>query len=340
MTVGGRLQRAWLRRGALAWLLRPLSWVFASLAALRRALFALGWLRREGVPVPVVVVGNVVAGGAGKTPVVLAVTRHFQARGLAVGIVSRGHGRSTDDCREVLDDSDPAEVGDEPLLLRRATGAPVFVARRRVEAARALLARHPDVRLIVCDDGLQHLALRRDVEICVFDDRGIGNGWLLPAGPLREPWPRACDLVLHTGGRPSAAAPGAIAGFGARRVLADHALRCDGTRVPLDALRGVPLLAVAAIAKPEGFFSMLRACGLQPATCVALPDHDDFTTWTPPASEPGAAPATLVCTEKDAVKLWRLRPEALAVPLVFEPDAAFFEALEAKLSSVDGFQAA
>ena len=125
MTVGGRLQRAWLRRGTLAWLLRPLSWVFASLAALRRALFALGWLRREGVPVPVVVVGNVVAGGAGKTPVVLAITRHFQARGLTVGIVSRGHGRSTDDCREVLDDSDPAEVGDEPLLLRRATGAPV-----------------------------------------------------------------------------------------------------------------------------------------------------------------------------------------------------------------------
>lgn len=334
------LPDVWLRRGARAWALRPVAWLFGLVASVRRALYAVGWLRREGVPVPVVVVGNVVAGGAGKTPVVIAVTRHFQARGLAVGIVSRGHGRSTDDCREVRDDSDPREVGDEPTLLRRVTGAPVFVARRRVEAARALLARHPEVRLIVSDDGLQHLALRRDVEICVFDDRGIGNGWLLPAGPLREPWPRACDLVLHTGGRPEASAAPAIPGFGARRALADHALRGDGTTVPLDDLRSLTLVAVAAIAKPEGFFSMLRARGLRPVACVALPDHDDFTGWTPPAPVAGAPHPTIVCTEKDAVKLWRLRPDALAVPLVFEPEVAFFEALNAKLSSADGFQAA
>jgi tetraacyldisaccharide 4'-kinase len=334
------LQHVWLRRGAAAWALRPVAWLFGGLAAVRRALFARGWLQREGVPVPVVVVGNVVAGGAGKTPVVMAIARHFQARGVAVGIVSRGHGRSTDDCREVHDDSDPREVGDEPALLRRATGAPVFVARRRVEAARALLARHPGVRLIVSDDGLQHLALRRDVEICVFDDRGVGNGWLLPAGPLREPWPRACDLVLHTGGGTDVSAARAIPGFGARRALADHALRSDGATVPLAALRGLPLVAVAAIAKPERFFSMLRARGLEPMACIALPDHDDFTSWTPPTAAAGMAPPSVVCTEKDAVKLWRRWPDALAVPLVFEPEPAFFEALEAKLSSVDGFQAA
>lgn len=330
------LQHEWLRRGPRAWALRPVAWFFGLLAAVRRALFALGFLKRDGVPVPVVVVGNVVAGGAGKTPVVMAIARHFQARGLMVGLISRGHGRTTDDCREVHDDSDPREVGDEPALLRRATGAPVFVARRRVEAARALLARHPGVRLIVSDDGLQHLALRRDVEICVFDDRGIGNGWLLPAGPLREPWPRACDLVLHTGER---AADG-IPGFGARRALADHALRRDGSTVPLAGLQGLPLVAVAAIAKPESFFSMLRSRGLDPVACIALPDHDDFTRWTPPAPIAGNARAILLCTEKDAVKLWRIQPDALAVPLVFEPEAAFFEALEAKLSSVDGFQAA
>ena len=334
------LQHVWLRRGAAAWALRPVAWLFGLLAALRRAFFALGWLQREGVPVPVVVVGNVVAGGAGKTPVVMAITRHFQARGMTVGIVSRGHGRSTDDCREVHDDSDPREVGDEPALLRRATGAPVFVARRRVEAARALLARHPGVRLIVSDDGLQHLALRRDVEICVFDDRGIGNGWLLPAGPLREPWPRACDLVLHTGGRAGTSATRAIPGFGARRALADHALRSDGTAVPLADLRGLPLVAVAAIAKPEGFFSMLRARGLEPTACMALPDHADFAGWTPPTTIAGETYPSVVCTEKDAVKLWRRWPDALAVPLVFEPEPAFFEALDAKLSSVDGFQAA
>jgi tetraacyldisaccharide 4'-kinase len=317
-----------------------MAWLFGLLAAGRRALFAFGLLTRDGVSVPVVVVGNVVAGGAGKTPVVMAITRHFQARGLTVGIVSRGHGRATDDCREVHDDSDPREVGDEPALLRRATGAPVFVARRRAEAARALLARHPGVRLIVSDDGLQHLALRRDVEICVFDDRGIGNGWLLPAGPLREPWPRACDLVLHTGERAANPANRTIPGFGARRALADHALRHDGTTVPLVSLHGLPLVAVAAIAKPEAFFSMLRARGLSPLACIALPDHDDFTGWTPPVRAAGSQRPTIVCTEKDAVKLWRIEPAALAVPLVFEPEAAFFEALEAKLSSVDGFQAA
>ncbi|RZL43766.1 MAG: tetraacyldisaccharide 4'-kinase [Variovorax sp.] len=334
------LQQVWLRRGALAWALRPVAWLFGTLAAARRALFALGWMKRDGVPVPVVVVGNVVAGGAGKTPVVMAIARHFQARGVPVGIVSRGHGRSTDDCREVRDDSDPREVGDEPALLRHATGAPVFVARRRVDAARALLARHPDVRLIVSDDGLQHLALRRDVEICVFDDRGIGNGWLLPAGPLREPWPRACDLVLHTGGRPEAPAARAIPGFGARRALADHALRRDGTTVPLADLRSLPLVAVAAIAKPESFFSMLRERDLTLAACVARPDHDDFAAWTPPTMVAGMATPIVVCTEKDAIKLWRRWPDALAVPLVFEPEPAFFEALDAKLSSLDGFQAA
>ena len=335
------LQDDWLRRGPRAWALRPVAWLFGRVAAARRALFALGWLKREGVPVPVVVVGNVVAGGAGKTPVVMAVVRHFQARGMVVGIVSRGFGRRTDDCREVHPDSDPGDVGDEPALLRRVTGAPVFVARRRVEAARALLARHPGVRLVVSDDGLQHLALRRDVEVCVFDDRGIGNGWLLPAGPLREPWPRACDLVLHTGGQPAMAdGARAIPGFGARRALADHARRSDGSTVPLADLRALPLVAVAAIAKPEGFFSMLRARGLAPMACVALPDHDDFAGWTPPRTASGARPAVVVCTEKDAVKLWRIRPDALAIALVFEPERAFFDALDAKLSSCDGFQAA
>lgn len=323
------LAQAWLRRGALACLLWPLSLLFGALAALRRALYRNGLLRTERVAAPVVVVGNVIAGGAGKTPVVIAIVRHLQSRGLHVGIVSRGHGRSTTDCREVRARSDPAEVGDEPALIHHATGAPVFVARRRVEAARALLARHPETRVIVSDDGLQHLALGRDVEICVFDDRGVGNGWLLPAGPLREAWPRPCDLVLHTGAHP------AFAGFGARRELADHALRADGSSLPLASLTGRDIVAVAAIARPEAFFEMLRARGVVPRQCIALPDHDDFGRWQPPAD-----PDTVVlCTEKDAVKLWRKTPEALAVPLHFEPEPAFLAALDAKLSSLDGHQA-
>jgi tetraacyldisaccharide 4'-kinase len=332
--------RAWRDRGKIARALWPLSRLYGALFALRGSLYRHGWLASERVGARVVVVGNVIAGGAGKTPVVVAVVRHAQAIGLPVGVVSRGYGRRTKDCREVLPDSDPKDVGDEPAMVRRATGVPVFVARRRVDAARALLARHPDVRLIVSDDGLQHLAMRRDVEICVFDDRGIGNGWLLPAGPLREPWPRACDLVLHTGGRPEAPAARAIPGFGARRALADHALRRDGTTVPLADLRSLPLVAVAAIAKPESFFSMLRERDLTLAACVARPDHDDFAAWTPPTMVAGMATPIVVCTEKDAIKLWRRWPDALAVPLVFEPEPAFFEALDAKLSSLDGFQAA
>jgi len=324
------LHDSWLHRGALARLLWPLSLVFGAVAGARRWLYRQGIARSERVGVPVVVVGNVVAGGAGKTPAVMAIVHHWQARGLAVGVVSRGYGRATDDCREVLAGSDPREVGDEPALIRHATGAPVFVARRRVEAARALLAAHPGTQVIVSDDGLQHLALERDIEICVFDNRGIGNGWLLPAGPLREPWPRRCDLVLHSGDRP------AFAGHRAQRELADTALAQDGSIVPLSQLVGRPLVAVAAIARPQAFFDMLRSKGLLLARCIALPDHDDYSAWQPAA----VADATLLCTEKDAVKLWRRHPGALAVPLRFAPEPAFFEALDAKLSSRDGHQAA
>jgi tetraacyldisaccharide 4'-kinase len=324
------LQRAWLQRGTLARLLWPFSLLYGALVAIRRALYRLGILQTARVGAPVIVVGNVIAGGSGKTPVVMAIVRHLRARGWKVGVVSRGYGRATDDCRAVQDDSDPREVGDEPALIRRSTAVPVFVARRRAEAARALLALHPDTQLIVSDDGLQHLALARDIEICVFDDRGTGNGWLLPAGPLREHWPRPCDLVIHTGTRP------AFAGFTARRALADHALRLDGTPVPLASLAGRALVAVAAIAKPEAFFQMLRERALVPQQGIALPDHHDFSDWEPP---PGNG-YTLICTEKDAVKLWRRAPDALALPLVFEPEPAFFSALDAKLSSLDGHQAA
>ena len=325
------LSREWLRRGPLACSLWPLSLLFRGIAAVRRGLYAAGISHSERLPVPVVVVGNIFIGGTGKTPVVMAVVRHLQSRGMHVGVVSRGYGRRTDDCREVLGDSDPRDVGDEPALIRHATGAPVFVARQRIDAARALLERHPATQVIVSDDGLQHLALGRDIEICVFDDRGIGNGWRLPAGPLREAWPRRCDLVLHSGSRPAFAG-----GHTATRSLASDALGSDGKRVPLASLAGRPLTALAAIARPEAFFEMLRNRGLTLADTIALPDHFDFESWQPPSG----ADMPLVCTEKDAVKLWRKAPDALAVPLEFVPSAEFFAALDAKLSSLDGYQAA
>ena len=322
---GSLLTRAWLQRGWLVWLLWPLSELYGLLVRLRKTMYQLGWLASDRLPVPVLVVGNVVAGGAGKTPVVMALVQHLQAHGVRVGVISRGYGRRGQECREVLPDSAVEDVGDEPALIQRRTSAPVFVASQRAEAGRALLNRYPDIQILVCDDGLQHLALQRDLDIGVFDDRGVGNGFLLPAGPLREHWPRPLDLLLHTGQQP------AFAGFRATRTLASHALRADGSRVALaDLVKGKPLMALAAIAQPEAFFAMLRAQGLILAATVALPDHHDFSHWTGNAD--GAC--TVLCTEKDAVKLWAKEPDVLAVPLNFEPEPAFWTAFDQKLKSL------
>jgi tetraacyldisaccharide 4'-kinase len=326
--VAQALQRAWLARGPLARLLWPFSLLYGALAALHRRLYTLGVKPVERLPVPVIVVGNVLAGGTGKTPVVLALVEHLRQRGLNPGIVSRGYGRQGEDCREVRPEDPPLVTGDEPLLLRRKSGVPVFVASRRATAGRALLQAYPDTRAIVSDDGLQHHAIARDIDICVFDERGAGNGWLLPAGPLRESWPRPVDLVLRQQGTPG------IEGHVLDRSLAPEAVRADGSRRPLTEFKpGV--LALAGIANPESFFAMLRAAGLQLANTLALPDHHDFAD-----ARMLPATATLVCTEKDAAKLWRVRPDAWAVPLRVELPPSFWREfdrlLQARLSSPHG----
>jgi tetraacyldisaccharide 4'-kinase len=321
------ITNAWTHRGGLAWMLWPLALLYAVFAAFRRGLFKLRICSSGQVRVPVIVVGNVVAGGSGKTPVVIVLVQHLQASGLQVGVISRGYGRRSRDCREVHTTSTASDVGDEPLLIKHSTAASVFVANRRLEAALLLLERHPQTQVIVSDDGLQHLALQRNLEICVFDDRGIGNGFLLPAGPLRERWPRPVDLVLHTGTRP------AFAGFTAKRALDPHAHRADGSHVALADLTqsGIkPLLAVAAIAKPEDFFAMLRAAGLHLTRTIGLPDHCDFSTW----SSQEYRNYTIVCTEKDALKLWQQEPNALAVPLLCTLGPGFILRFDALLSDL------
>ncbi len=292
-----------------------------------------GILKTHRLPVPVIVVGNVVAGGSGKTPVVMAIARHLMSMGIEVGVVSRGYGRHASHCLEVLPESALADVGDEPALIKRNVGCPVFVASARLKAARALLQAHPHTKVIICDDGLQHLSLGRDIDICVFDNRGIGNGWLLPAGPLREAWPRPVDLVLHTGSHP------AMDGFRAQRALAKLAYRADGSSAKLTELghpvnTGLtvkPILALAAIAQPEVFFSMLHDQGVVLAQTLALPDHYDFDSWIPPIDKD----YVLICTEKDAVKLWPRYPQIWAVALTCTLEPVFLSALNRLLAQTE-----
>ena len=320
---------AWRGRGWLACLLWPVAQVHSLVVALRRSFYRCGVLPSRRFGVPVIVVGNVVVGGAGKTPLVMALVRHLQGQGLQVGVVSRGYGRTGRESLEVRPNTPINASGDEPALIQRATGAPVFVADRRVDALSELLAAYPATSAVVCDDGLQHYALQRDIEIAVFDDQGAGNGWLLPAGPLREPWPerlrQGIDLVLHTGQK------AAFEGYVSRRRLAAHAVAADGSQLALAALTHQPLVALAGIANPEAFFDMLRARGLTLEKTLALPDHHDFKA----DDLQGYAGQTVLCTEKDAVKLFALPAPAglklLAVPLEFSPEPAFFDALDALL---------
>jgi tetraacyldisaccharide 4'-kinase len=298
-----RLLAAWYapRATPLAAALLPLSWLFRVIVALRRKLYRGGVLPAAKLPVPVVVVGNLTAGGAGKTPLVIALAQALAKAGRQPGIVSRGYGGTVAGVRGVGDDDSANEVGDEPLLLA-ASGHPVFVGRDRAAAARALLAAHPGCDVVVCDDGLQHYALARDVEIAVVDlSRGLGNGLMLPAGPLREPPSRLDEVdavVRLVDARSHALAPRnarettmthEVAGW---RNLADPRRRVDPA-----AWRGRRVHAIAAIGHPQRFFDLLAQLGVD-AVPHAFPDHHAFVP------EDLALPdaEVIVMTAKDAVK--------------------------------------
>jgi tetraacyldisaccharide 4'-kinase len=331
--VEALLQRHWWRRrpSALALALLPLAALYAALAALHRLPYRLGLRRARALPVPVVVVGNLVAGGAGKTPAVIALLQWLRARGHHPGVVARGYGRRGHGVRAVDAHSTAVEVGDEPLLIARRSAAPVVVGRDRVAAARALLQGWPEVDVIVADDGLQHLRLPRALAIVVFDERGIGNALPLPAGPLRAPMPREVPprtLVLYSAGRATTRWPGGggrrrLAGLvelaawqrgeraGATTTLVALAARCRA--------EGLRPVAAAGIAVPQRFFDMLAAQGLA-FDAIALPDHHAWASLPWPAGTPLA-----IVTEKDAVKLDPARVGATAVwvatlDFVFDPD--------------------
>jgi len=307
MTLADRLQRDWwLRRPtALALALTPLAGLYALLSGLHRAAFRQGWRVAETAPVPVVVVGNLIVGGAGKTPTVIALVNALRAAGWMPGVISRGYGRAGEDVQPVSHESSAEAVGDEPLLIHLRTQAPVCVARDRVAAARQLCARHPEVNVIVSDDGLQHLRLARSFELWVFDDRGAGNGLLLPAGPLRQPLPRqvpANASVLYNAPAPSTGLPGetAFRRLGGAVPLSGWWQGQAADRSTLAALGGREVWAAAGMANPERFFRMLEAEGLHLKRCP-LPDHHPFRTLPWPDDT-----IDVLVTEKDAVKL---RPE-------------------------------
>lgn len=325
------LTRAWQRRGLLACLLWPLSLLFGLVAALRRSLFALGIKRAQRLRVPVIVVGNVFVGGTGKTPFTIWLIEALRAAGMTPGVVSRGHGAALDDVRVVQADSAARDVGDEPLLMVQRTGVPLVVGRNRAAAGRALLAAYARVDVIISDDGLQHYALGRDIEIVLSDARGVGNGWLLPAGPLREPASRRRDFSVCN--LPAGVA--APAAHFAMRLDGSVALPLapSGSPQPLAAwiASGLHLAAAAGIGHPERFFAMLRAAGLT-IDAHALPDHHDF------ADNPFAAldADVILITEKDAVKCRAIEaikndPRIWVVPVSARIEGALAEHIVEKL---------
>jgi len=316
------LNRIWYEGSPPPWWLRSLSGVYAAVTAVRRDLYRSGLRRSTRIEIPVIVVGNLSVGGTGKTPLVLWLVQQLKVRGLRPGIVTRGFGGRAGPPRLLQPDADAAEAGDEPVLLMRRSGVPVAVGRDRPAAAALLFRAGCD--LIVSDDGLQHYALERDCEIVVIDGlRRLGNGRLLPAGPLREAPQRlrGIDALVINGG--DVAAVTGAAAFEhtfAMALAASSAVALVGGAIrPLSAFRGAPVHAVAGIGNPRRFFATLRQAGLELIE-HALADHARIgaADIRYPDSNP------VLMTEKDAVKCAQLADERhwyVPVDARFEPQA-------------------
>ncbi len=315
----------------LACFLYPVSLVFAAFAALRLLLYRVGFFSIQRVSVPVIVIGNLTVGGTGKTPLILHLASLLREQGMHPGIVSRGYRGSAKNVLEVTADSDPLVVGDEPLLLAQRSLSPLFIGRDRALAAQTLLSRYPACDVILSDDGLQHYRLVRDIEIAVFDQRGMMNGWRLPAGPLREPVSRlrrVDAVVFNSVAAPHGVFPGTDSKFRAvspvptfgRPVFTMHLQglsfyrlgQKQTTRRTGDFL-GKQLHAVAGIGSPQRFFDQLQAMGLV-FESHPFSDHHDYH-----CEELNFSGDAILTTEKDAVKFTRLN---LALPVWVLPVTA------------------
>ncbi|HDG1677102.1 TPA: tetraacyldisaccharide 4'-kinase [Kluyvera ascorbata] len=296
------IAKIWSGESPLWLLLLPLSWLYGLVSGIIRLCYQLGIKKSWRAPCPVVVVGNLTAGGNGKTPVVIWLVEQLQRQGIRVGVVSRGYGGKAERYPLLLTaQTTTAQAGDEPVLIFQRTGAPVAVSPIRVDAVKALLAAH-DLQLIVTDDGLQHYRLARDKEIVVIDGvRRFGNGWWLPAGPMRERASRldSVDARIVNGGE-------ALSGEIPMHLKPGDAINLlTSERRPVSTLQNV--VAMAGIGHPPRFFATLNACGVHPVRTVALADHQalveaDVLALVNPDQ-------TLIMTEKDAVKCRRFAHE-------------------------------
>jgi tetraacyldisaccharide 4'-kinase len=298
----------------LAGLLWPVSLVFAVGVAVRRLLYLLRILKSEHPGVPVIVVGNLTVGGSGKTPLVIWIAEFLKGEGWSPAIISRGYGANVESPRAATLASEPREVGDEPVVLARRSGCPVWVGPDRVQVARALRAAHPRVNVLVLDDGLQHYRLRRDIEIAVVDARGLGNGFMLPAGPLREPRLRlqTVDAVVGHGS--------AVGGYAMTLEGEEvHRMTDARERQPLGAFAGRPVHAVAGIGDPNRFFRHVGRAGAK-VIPHPFPDHHAFSERDLDFGDE----LPVLLTEKDAVKLrGAARPNWWVLPVSAKIDPGF-----------------
>ncbi len=309
----------WYKDAFLGILLLPLAYVFSDVVRIRRYLYRKGVLKSQALPVPVVVVGNITLGGTGKTPLIIWLAGLLEKSGYKPGIISRGYGGQSETWPQIVTSvSDARQVGDEPVLIARQTGLPVVVGPMRVEAANKLLAEF-DCNVVLSDDGLQHYKLNRDIEIAVVDgERRFGNGYCLPAGPLREPLERlgSVDFVVVNGEKYTGHEY-------AMQLAGGTAVNLStGERKPLQDFKGLSCHALAGIGNPERFFKLLDSNEI-PCTTHSFPDHYPFTKND---IEFGDDKPVLM-TEKDAVKCCRFAGQRhWTVPVTATPEPAFGEA--------------
>ena len=300
-----RLDHYWYSQNPVAWALLPLSWLFCLVAMLRRQLYLFGVLKQHKLPVPVMVIGNISVGGTGKTPLIIAVSELLSQKGFKPGIISRGYGGDFSGVHSVSENDDATVCGDEPLLIKNRTGLPVVISSDRVAAAEYLLANNA-CDVLLSDDGMQHYRMQRDAEIAVVDSKRMhGNGFCIPAGPLREPVGRLqqVDMVVHHGD------PSRDYHFTLNFDRCTELM--SGSKKSLSELAVAPVHAVAGIGHPQRFFEQLRDQGLEVIE-HPFPDHHVYSATDFEFDDQ----LPVLMTEKDAVKCVGLKlQDALSVPV-------------------------